>query len=628
MGLLDLLRLGKGDAAVVVHTKQGKVEGVRRGDTHVYVFRGIPFAAPPVGALRFKKPQPHPAWEGVLRCRDFGKTAVQGLSIIVLVFLPKVLAAVAWAALWVTGSNPLYNHNPKKPLALPGSCSEANCLNLNVETPALCDDGEEEEEEEEEAAAPGDGKKGSSRKTTKKKKNKKNLLPVMVWIHGGAFQLGASSQYLYQPAESFLARKGVVVVTINYRLGILGFLKVEGGDYNCGMWDQVAALRWVQENIRAFRGDPNNVTIFGESAGAMSCGFLSATKYAGQLFHRVVLQSGSIQTGLSLEEVGWLAEETARALEVPTCSQASLADVSAPSLLAAQNLVIRGKKCGLMPFQPVVDGELLEDRILARWKAGTAKGLEFLISYTRHEELLFLKIFARNYESVDEAHLLKKIMFNLSPPVMDVPDHQAAAKRALEEVKAWEGGAAPPTHADYWTYKAVDFNSVLKFAIPSHVAAEALVGACKAVYLGRFDMHSPLMNGACHAIELPYVFGGVKPMSGGMCPADVAANEVTAAGVMTAWTNFAKTGNPDDHSQNVDRTYPHILPPWPALTKAQPHQVMILDVPLSACRIQSVPLHEAFPELWKITLENSRALWFHRAPPSGSETEKAMQSNL
>jgi len=613
MGIFSLFRFGKGDAPAIVQTKQGKVEGVQRGDTKVYVFRGIPFAAPPVGPLRFKKPEPHPGWEGVKVCKEFGKTAVQNLSIVVLVFLPKFVAALAWGGLWLTGSNPVHNYHPKKPMALPGTCSEADCLNLNVETPVL----------------PGDEDGQSKGSGAKQKTPKAKGLPVMVWIHGGAFQLGASSQYLYQPAESFLARQDVVVVSINYRLGVLGFCKVEGGDYNCGMWDQVAGLRWVQENIAAFGGDPNNVTIFGESAGGMSCGFLSATKFAGQLFHRVVLQSGTMQTGLSRDEAGWLAEETAGALKVPNCSLATMGNTSAATLLAAQNLVIRGNRCGGMPYQPVVDGDLLENRIVNRWKAGAAKDLDFLISYTRHEELLFLKIFAKNYLSDSEEKLLKRITFNLSPLVMDVPDHQTAARLALDEVKAWEGGTTPPTHAEYWTYKAVDFNSMLKFAIPSHLAAETLVeapGRSKAVYLCRFDVHSPLMNGACHAIDLPYVFGSVKPMSGGMCPADVPANEALSGAVTRAWANFARTGDPNgSEGKNGDA---HVLPKWPALLRAKAHQTMILGVPLSTCRIQEVALHEAFPVLWKVAVENARALWFHRSPPLGSDTEKAIQSNL
>lgn len=614
MGITSLFRFGKGDAPAIVQTKQGQVEGVKRGDTKVYVFRGIPFAAPPVGPLRFKKPVPHPGWEGVKACKEFGKTAVQNLSILVLVFLPKFVAALVWGGLWLTGSNPVDNYHPKRPMALPGTCSEADCLNLNVETPML----------------PGDENDQSNGSGPTQKTKAKGLLPVMVWIHGGAFQLGASSQYLYQPAESFLARQNVVVVSINYRLGVLGFCKVEGGDYNCGMWDQVAALRWVQENIAAFSGDPNNVTIFGESAGGMSCGFLSATKFAGQLFHRVVLQSGAIQAGLSRDEAGWLAEETARALEIPSCSLATMGGTSAATLLAAQNLVIRGNRCGGMPFQPVVDGDLLEDRIVNRWKAGSAKDLDFLISYTRHEELLFLKIFNKKYVSDSEEKLLKRITFNLSPPVMDVPEYQTAAQLALDEIKAWEGGATPPTHADYWTYKAIDFSSMLKFAIPSHFAADTLVeapGRSKSVYLCRFDVHSPLMNGACHAIDLPYVFGGVKAMSGAMCPADVRANEGLSGAVTRAWANFARTGDPNTCSEGK-KDDPHVLPEWPALLPVEAHQTMILDVPLSSCRIQEVALHQVFPELWKMAIENARALWFHRPPPSGSDTEMTIQSNL
>ena len=158
-----------------------------------------------------------------------------------------------------------------------------------------------------------------------------------------------------------------------------------------------------------------------------------------------------------------------------------------------------------------------------------------------------------------------------------------------------------------------------------HIAVEK----SKSVHLFRFDMHSPLMNGACHAIDLPYVFGSTRAMSGSMCPADVEANAKLSEGVMTAWTNFAKTGDPNDHSKNVDATSEHVLPEWPALTPTETHQVMILDIPLSACRIQKVPIHESFPELWNITLDNSRALWFHKAPPKEDrQVEKALVSNL
>ena len=189
----------------------------------------------------------------------------------------------------------------------------------------------------------------------------------------------------------------------------------------------------------------------------MSWGFLSATKFPGITLHRAILQSGNLQTGLSVQDADWLAEEYARALEVPVCSLETVGKTSGAVLLAAQNRVIRGKKCGLMPFQPTVDGDLLEDRIVNRWKAGAAKDLNMMIGYTRNEELLFLKIFAPNYLCPTEEALLKRVTSSLSPLVMGVPDHEAAAKRAVEEIKAWDGGATPPTHADMWTYKAVDF---------------------------------------------------------------------------------------------------------------------------------------------------------------------------
>ncbi len=150
----SLLKLGR-EPPVIASTQQGQVEGFRDKATGVLHFRGIPYAAPPVGALRFKKPQPHPAWAGVKACKEFGKMAVQGMSLVALVFMPKVLAALAYGVIWAVGWNPLDNLDPRKPHALPRACSEAECLNLNVETTGL------------------EGKKK----------------PVMVFVHGGAFYL-------------------------------------------------------------------------------------------------------------------------------------------------------------------------------------------------------------------------------------------------------------------------------------------------------------------------------------------------------------------------------------------------------------------------------------------------------
>jgi len=205
-------------------------QGVMRGRMveGVATFKGIPYAAPPFGANRFQPPRPAERWDGVREALSYGPT------------VPK----------------PPYF--PPFDVLLPEpAISGEDCLNLNIWTPDV-------------------GRAG---------------LPVMVWIHGGAFSNGSGAIPQYDGSR--FARDGVVCVTINYRLGADGFLYLDDGIANLGLLDQIAALAWVQENIAAFGGDPNNVTIFGESAGAFSVSTLLSMPHARGLFHRVIAQSGA-----------------------------------------------------------------------------------------------------------------------------------------------------------------------------------------------------------------------------------------------------------------------------------------------------------------------------------------------
>ena len=229
-------RRGVEAVVVLVETRRGTVRGVAEGG--LAVFRGLPFARPPVGPLRFRPPEPPEPWSGVRDAARFGTSASQNGALVGTL------------------------------MSLGISRTGDDCLYLNVWTP------------------------GADR----------GRRPVLVWIHGGAFILGSGSQMLYDGAT--LTRRGdVVVVTINYRLGALGFLRLRDrfGDRlpatgNEGLLDQVAALEWVRDEIAAFGGDPANVTIFGESAGAMSCATLLGVPRARGLFHRAILQSGARTT--------------------------------------------------------------------------------------------------------------------------------------------------------------------------------------------------------------------------------------------------------------------------------------------------------------------------------------------
>jgi para-nitrobenzyl esterase len=216
----------------LVRTQAGQVRGLQRDAGGVLAFKGIPYAAPPVGPLRWRPPQPPAPWTGVRDALTFGAGCLSSLA---------------------------NDHRP-------GPRAE-DCLTLNVWT----------------AAREADEKR-----------------PVMVWLHGGGFQFGSSAN----PATDgrLLAAKGVVVVSFNYRLGIFGFLAhpdldAEAPSGNCGLKDQLAALRWVQANIAAFGGDPGNVTLFGESAGAMAVGILMASPLAHGLFHKAIGESGAFWDG-------------------------------------------------------------------------------------------------------------------------------------------------------------------------------------------------------------------------------------------------------------------------------------------------------------------------------------------
>jgi para-nitrobenzyl esterase len=254
--LVTVTGCGADDPAPTVRIESGRISGAL-GDDGVRVYRGIPFAAPPVGDLRWRPPQPVEAWDGVRECIEFGPACPQPASMI--------------------GDTP--------------ALQDEDCLYLNVWTAA--------------ADEP---------------------LPVMVWIHGGGCTTGAGSQSVYDGAR--FARRGVVLVTINYRLGPLGYLahpllSAESGhgvSGNYGLLDQIATLQWVQRNIAQFGGDPDCVTIFGESAGAQSVCWLMVSPLAEGLFHRAIAESGGVHgpTRALTEDVGRRATSAATLPRTPS----------------------------------------------------------------------------------------------------------------------------------------------------------------------------------------------------------------------------------------------------------------------------------------------------------------------
>jgi para-nitrobenzyl esterase len=484
--------------SVVVPTTHGSLRGEwHRGAAR---FGGIPFAAPPVGELRFRPPTPAVAWEGE---RD------------------------------ATGFGPISPQNPSLMDALFGGESETwneDCLYLNVWTP-------------EPAPAPDGG------------------LPVMVWIHGGGFEMGSGSSPLYH-GESF-AEDGVLLVTLNYRLGAMGFLELghldpaETGSGNVGLLDQIAALEWVRDNIASFGGDPANVTVFGESAGAMSVGLLLAMPRARGLFHKAVLQSGAASSGRAPEQA---ARDTGEFLELTGCSTvAELRAAPVEQLLAAhatmgsrrvadpeQLIRTHGNPLAFLSFRPVADGSEVPSDPLAAISAGSAAGVPVLVG-TNLEEW---KLFALMTPASDSDEALTRRAALLSDDLESVLD----AYRSEHP----EGDLA--------ALECALLTDVV-FRIPAVLLADAQA-AHAPVYQYRFDWRTPVWGGAigaAHAVEIPFVFDLVEDQRLHVLVGPEAPKPLARA-MHDAWIAFARDGVPAAD----------LLATWPRVD-SDGRPVMLLD---------------------------------------------------
>lgn len=453
----------------VVETTYGKVRGSDTGP--VSVWKGIPYAQPPVGNLRFRPPQPHEAWTNVREAIKFAPSAPQDIPH--LGGLTEALSA-----------------SPETPGALSDDpIGSEDCLYLNIWSPRA--------------------------------DNKKR--PVMVWIHGGAFVVGSGSQPDYN-GTSFATQGDVVVVTLNYRLGVLGFLhlaELAEEPYtsagNCGLLDQIAALQWVQKNIAAFGGDPHNVTIFGESAGAMSIGALLVMPASRGLFKRAILESGaahSIQTG---EEGAQVARDLFALLGIKQVAE--LVEIPLETLLAAQTKLLEQKPLG--GIRPVVDGRDIPEEAIQAITSGIAKDVALLIG-TNHDEMnLFL---ASATDSPPDPEVAQKI---LGERTIEVFSTYAMQRPGVDMREI--GSAMFTDHT---------------FRIPAIRLAEHQARHAQ-VWMYRFDWSSPNKQFAsCHALEMPFVWNifdksTFRALLGTNPPSELAQR------MHSSWIAFAHTGDPN-----------------------------------------------------------------------------------
>lgn len=358
--------------------------------------------------------------------------------------------------------------------------------------------------------------------------------PVMVRISGGGFESGSSAIY----DGSRFARDGVVCVTINYRLGADGFLHLGDGISNLGLLDQIAALEWVRENIAAFGGDPGNVTIFGESSGAMSVGTLLAMPRAGGLFRRGIMESGAGHQVLSAETARQIGRDLAEKLGVAPMREA-IAAIPVDRLLAAQTAVAADlaahpdpRRWGGEPgarvsaWQPVVDGEVISARPIDRIVAGAGADIDVLVGTNAEEGRLSLVPTGALSKVTDE--VLAQALADYGLPVESA---LAAYRKAYLGASAGDLLAALQTD---WYYR-----------IPAIQLADAHADSASATYMYEFAWRSPQYNGllgACHALEIPFVLDILEDKKTQLLTGPHAPQQL-ADTVHAAWAAFATKGD-------------------------------------------------------------------------------------
>ncbi|XRQ16285.1 carboxylesterase/lipase family protein [Actinomadura welshii] len=462
---------------VDVSTAHGTVRGAREGG--LAVFRGIPFARPPVGPLRFAAPEPPEPWDGARPATAFGPPPPQSSAL-----------------------------GPGTP-----PTAGDDWLTCNVWTPD-----------------PGAGG-----------------LPVLVWIYGGAYLIGFSGDPGYDGA--LLSREGgVVVVTFNYRVAMEGFGHIDGAPANRGLLDQVAALAWVRDNIAAFGGDPGDVTVFGESAGAGSIAALLAMPRASGLFRRAIAQSvpGTFFSPALADDI----TEVIAAEAGVRPDRRALGEVAPDRLMASVDAVAARMaahpRWGPVahtptPFSPVVDGDVLPQAPWEALAAGAARDIPLITGHNRDEYRLFTAM----------GGLLGKITDAEAETALRTFAPDAGAYRA-----AHPGASAETLHELV--------HSDWLFRMPTLHLAEAQAAAGGRVHLYELAWSGGGL-GACHALDVPLVWGNLTGGMADLLIQDRPAAEELSARIRSAWVDFAKSGDPGWPAYEPSRRLTHLLDTPPAI---------------------------------------------------------------
>jgi para-nitrobenzyl esterase len=466
-----------------IHTQSGIIEGLSSPDTRVQVFKGIPFAAPPVGKLRWQAPQPVASWEGVRKATAFGSRCMQAPLFSDMIFRD------------------------------PGPSED--CLYLNVWTPATS------------ASA---------------------NLPVMVWIYGGGFAAGATSEPRQDGSK--LAEKGVVVVSMNYRLGVFGFMahreltkeSPQHASGNYGLLDQASALEWVHKNIAAFGGDPDKVTIFGESAGSMSVSAQMASPLSKNLIERAIGESGSIfmlaRPTLTLHQAEQQGSKFAAVV--------GAANLEALRAVGAQQLLDAAQQHHLS-FWPIADGYFFTGQPSELYARGKQAHVPLLAGWNADEQSA-ATFFAKEPHTLEGYAARMKVLYGEHADEMMRAYPAATQSQMMESA----GALAGDRFISYSTWKWIE---------------EQMQTGHSPVYRYHFEQAPPQASGmpsrgAYHSADIEYVFETLDSKNLPWTDADRKLSDV----ISSYWTNFAKTGDPNGPG----------LPKWPRNTSKDGYPVMHL----------------------------------------------------
>ena len=455
----------EGDGGPEVKVGAGRLVGVSEGGLNIY--KGVPYAAPPTGARRWKPPAAAASWNGVRDASAFGPSCIQ----------PKLRP------------DSLYADDP--------AAMSEDCLTLNVWAPADASD-----------------------------------VAVVVWIHGGSLQYGGAAEPVYDGAN--VAQRGVVFVSINYRLGVIGWLahpdlSAESPDHasgNYGLLDQIAALQWVRENIAAFGGDPDNVTIMGESAGALSVSYLLTSPLARGLFHKAIAQSANIRAVPELKRSVY-GLPAAESIGAALAASAGNPDIEALRAMDAQALTLASVKARFTP-QGTIDGYALAKQVVDAFDAGEQARVALLAGFNSGE--------------------IRSQRVFVPPP----PDSAAAYE---SQIVNRYGDLAPaflrlyPSSDIAESMLATVRDAIYGWASERMVRDQSAAGLPAYLYLFDHCYEAARKLGLCafHASDVPYVFGQIDP--GATLPPNWPRPEgdgeqALSAVMMDYWTNFAKTGVP------------------------------------------------------------------------------------